>query len=437
MFATERQQLLGTSFCTLIDGKLGFIEAWNEQGEGDIGRTDYRTGFLKDDEIEVWLHNWGKFATEKSNRLIRSSASIRIILSERSAWPELGIRMRKRSFLEVEKAFGLPSETLPVLNALGGREFRNLKFLIGGTGPPPESMSFVHGWHLLSGKSAVTGESAETHQETIFKLIHSVSNSLKHPLVPPFVLLKDHIERAIIFQRRLSSGVTDIERKLNVTRTGRLTKAEEDTDPEPENPVANAGARIDIMLKVNTASTDLINLKRVMSWDLHYAAHIRDVRLHLANSRINIDPVLDFQFNNLLDYVAGMIENEISFTASLSSRVELQFNVLYNLIAHAGNDLNSQIAIAAGLDSSAMKTLAFVTIVFLPPTFVATMFSMSMFNWQDSAELGTVVSSKLWIYWIVSIPLTIIVILGWLLWWRNQKSYYEGRYENNPLPRIT
>ena len=44
---------------------------------------------------------------------------------------------------------------------------------------------------------------------------------------------------------------------------------------------------------------------------------------------------------------------------------------LYNFVAQAESSLSSRIAAAAGLDSSAMKTLAFVTTVFLPPTFVA------------------------------------------------------------------
>lgn len=50
----------------------------------------------------------------------------------------------------------------------------------------------------------------------------------------------------------------------------------------------------------------------------------------------------------------------------------------------------------AGLDSIAMKTLALVTAVFLPATFIATLFSMSMFDWQG--EHGSVVSSNFWVF---------------------------------------
>lgn len=44
---------------------------------------------------------------------------------------------------------------------------------------------------------------------------------------------------------------------------------------------------------------------------------------------------------------------------------------LYNFVAQSDNSLNAKIATQTGLDGAAMKTLAFVTMLFLPPTFVA------------------------------------------------------------------
>jgi Mg2+ and Co2+ transporter CorA len=46
-------------------------------------------------------------------------------------------------------------------------------------------------------------------------------------------------------------------------------------------------------------------------------------------------------------------------------------------------------AAASSRDSAAMKTLAFLTTLFLPGTFIATVFSTGMFNWQgDSKDSG-------------------------------------------------
>lgn len=126
----------------------------------------------------------------------------------------------------------------------------------------------------------------------------------------------------------------------------------------------------------------------------------------------------------------------------------------------------------AGLDSVAMKILAFVTAVFLPPTFIAvswshsltfipssdglmlylhqltsfqTLFSMSMFDWQASSNNGdgggadssVTLSSNFWIFWAVSIPLTFIVLGSWYIWWQMESSVYETKYRDAEGARVT
>ena len=46
---------------------------------------------------------------------------------------------------------------------------------------------------------------------------------------------------------------------------------------------------------------------------------------------------------------------------------------------------------------------------------------MSMFNWQ--APPGTnILSSRFWVYWAVTIPLTLLVLTVWLFWLHLHKS---------------
>ncbi|KAF2463811.1 uncharacterized protein BDR25DRAFT_244802, partial [Lindgomyces ingoldianus] len=84
-------------------------------------------------------------------------------------------------------------------------------------------------------------------------------------------------------------------------------------------------------------------------------------------------------------------------------------------------------------DSVAMKALAFVTTLFLPPTFIATLFSMSMFDWQADVKAqssnpneGTkVVSRRFWIYWVISMPLTIVVLSTWRIWRHQERTIID------------
>lgn len=107
---------------------------------------------------------------------------------------------------------------------------------------------------------------------------------------------------------------------------------------------------------------------------------------------------------------------------------------LNNKIAQEDNLLAARMAVSATRDSSAMKALAVITAVFLPATYIATLFSMSMFNWQSGSNSSNVVTSNttassdtssssgvvmhyIWIYWVVSVILTVLVIVGWRVWW--------------------
>jgi len=64
-------------------------------------------------------------------------------------------------------------------------------------------------------------------------------------------------------------------------------------------------------------------------------------------------------------------------------------------------------------DSTALKTLAFVTFIFLPPTFISSIFSMTFFNYDNGVFS---VAGEIWIYWAFAIPTTLISTIVWQFW---------------------
>jgi hypothetical protein len=50
---------------------------------------------------------------------------------------------------------------------------------------------------------------------------------------------------------------------------------------------------------------------------------------------------------------------------------------------------------------------------------------MSMFDWQASYSSPQTISSSFWIYWAVTIPLTLIVAISWRLWWKWEKRNFD------------
>ena len=115
--------------------------------------------------------------------------------------------------------------------------------------------------------------------------------------------------------------------------------------------------------------------------------------------------------------------------ASLQSRASIQIQGLFNIIAQHEQELSReltkaslqlgeatrQIAEDSKRDSTSMKAIAAVTMFFLPGTFVASLFAMPIFSWNATAG-GDVISHRIWVYWAVTIPLTLITFGCFLLW---------------------
>jgi hypothetical protein len=66
-----------------------------------------------------------------------------------------------------------------------------------------------------------------------------------------------------------------------------------------------------------------------------------------------------------------------------------------------------------------MKSIALLTMVILPGTFISTLFAIPLFNW-DAESWRDVPKSRFWFYWALTIPLTILTVAAWLAW---QKAF--------------
>ncbi|KAH7071317.1 hypothetical protein BKA63DRAFT_70896 [Paraphoma chrysanthemicola] len=69
-----------------------------------------------------------------------------------------------------------------------------------------------------------------------------------------------------------------------------------------------------------------------------------------------------------------------------------------------------------------MRVIAAITIFFLPATFTATFFSTTFFSFNEGLD-GRVYSDWLWLYFVVTLVLTAVVVVGtWALWKGKEKE---------------
>ncbi|KAH6672007.1 hypothetical protein B0J14DRAFT_594915 [Halenospora varia] len=104
------------------------------------------------------------------------------------------------------------------------------------------------------------------------------------------------------------------------------------------------------------------------------------------------------------------LQNNHTRSSYLGQRAQVHIQAYLSFMAQRDNALNFNVSKAALRDSSDMRTIATVTLAFLPATVVATFFSTAFFNFQKQDQ---VVSSWIWLYCVVSLGLTVIVFIGW------------------------
>jgi hypothetical protein len=113
---------------------------------------------------------------------------------------------------------------------------------------------------------------------------------------------------------------------------------------------------------------------------------------------------------------------------------------MLNTIMQSDAEYTAAIALDGKRDSIAMKTIAILGIVFLPGTFIATLFSINMFDWGLAAGSGSSkqtaslrVSRNMWIYWAITVPLTVMTFLVWILWSRRENQKTSRRFKGECL----
>ncbi|KAK5452054.1 hypothetical protein LTS15_007777 [Exophiala xenobiotica] len=134
---------------------------------------------------------------------------------------------------------------------------------------------------------------------------------------------------------------------------------------------------------------------------------------------------------------------------SLGERLQNAMNSVFQLTTQRDSraslaiaDINNELAWQGRNNNTAMMTIAFISLLFLPGTFVASFFQTPIFNFPDpntdpstdannynsssssssSSRGPIIVAQPFWIYWTVSGVLTLGLGLGWMSYLRRRRE---------------
>ncbi|WPG97702.1 Notoamide biosynthesis cluster protein M' [Acrodontium crateriforme] len=94
-------------------------------------------------------------------------------------------------------------------------------------------------------------------------------------------------------------------------------------------------------------------------------------------------------------------------------------NRMANIISLSFNLVTQQDSRVMRNDSRAMKTIAIMTLLFLPATAVASVFSSPFFDIDFGSGARSIeVARCFWIFWAVVVPTTLLIVIAWVGWYK-------------------
>lgn len=211
----------------------------------------------------------------------------------------------------------------------------------------------------------------------------------------PFWVYPHLVEQIALMQEPSVWGIRD---HVRLTET----EGKPEGRPQPDYRRLHDIARHAIHVN-ETLDVALQNLEHILTQHESYTNSIPD----------NASPAsedIHLRLRSWQSFIANLRSRSISNEKRLQNEIQLAFNT----VAQHDASVTLEIGRATQLDSATMKTIAFVTLTFLPPTFICAIFSMSFFDF--GGDSGWTMSSKFWIYWVFAIPTTIFTTLVWTYW---------------------
>jgi hypothetical protein len=118
-------------------------------------------------------------------------------------------------------------------------------------------------------------------------------------------------------------------------------------------------------------------------------------------------------------YRKGVFHSSNLRLKSMEKRVQNLIQLSFNLVAQQDSRVIQ-------VDSKLMMLIALVTLVFLPSSTIASVFGSQFFvfnNDGNSTSPDLLLSNQFWLFWVISIPITCLVLLvGWLYFRRMKKD---------------
>ncbi|RAL15217.1 uncharacterized protein BO97DRAFT_422007 [Aspergillus homomorphus CBS 101889] len=80
-------------------------------------------------------------------------------------------------------------------------------------------------------------------------------------------------------------------------------------------------------------------------------------------------------------------------------------------------------------DSSTLKSMTLVTLIYLPANFVSSILGMNRFDFDGDGTGAFTISKQFWIFIVLAVPLTLLTLASWYVVSRRTRRARERQME--------
>ncbi|KAI1428194.1 hypothetical protein F5Y12DRAFT_79492 [Xylaria sp. FL1777] len=171
---------------------------------------------------------------------------------------------------------------------------------------------------------------------------------------------------------------------------------------------------------IGYVQVNLANQLRHVTIGLDVASHISTRATKLTDYAV--EPYVVWcqrelgEFNSTIPSLQRSLNDSSAYVYYLQERVRSQNTIVYALMTQADARINinlakasKELAEAAKKDGSSMKSIAIMTMLFLPGTYFAALWAVPSLQWGQP----DVIQSDFWLYWAFTVPSTLLIFVVW------------------------
>lgn len=126
-----------------------------------------------------------------------------------------------------------------------------------------------------------------------------------------------------------------------------------------------------------------------------------------------------------LSYHRTLVQSTERRLCSMDRRIVNIIQLSFNIVTQGDSRLMQS-------ESQSMKTIAIMTLIFMPLSTVASVFGTDFIKIKDGPDNHIAVSQDIWLLFLIAVPLTIVVVVIWRVWYADAKGRLVG-----DIPRDT